>query len=156
ATTRALETLHYRGLLRIVRRENGIRVYAAALEHAQPEPPGERLRQLMLVVAGSLAPVSEKTLRSNTIRYRHLGNPKSLLDDLNRSGALRHEMVDGVIYLFPPIADRDFEPPSVRFLAPFDPLVWDRTRFEHFWNWPYRFEAYTPPAKRIRGYYALP
>ena len=36
----------------------------------------------------------------------------------------------------------------VRFLAPFDPVVWDRRRFEHFWNWEYRLEAYTPPAKR--------
>ena len=30
---------------------------------------------------------------------------------------------------------------AVRFLAPFDPLVWDRLRFEHFWGWAYRFEA---------------
>jgi hypothetical protein len=44
----------------------------------------------------------------------------------------------------------------VRFLAPFDPLVWDRRRFEHFWGWSYRFEAYTPPPKRKLGYYAMP
>jgi uncharacterized protein YcaQ len=35
-------------------------------------------------------------------------------------------------------------------------VVWDRKRFEHLWGWPYRFEAYTPPAKRVRGYYAMP
>ena len=29
-------------------------------------------------------------------------------------------------------------------------------RFERLWGWAYRFEAYTPPAKRVRGYYALP
>ena len=45
---------------------------------------------------------------------------------------------------------------TVRLLAPFDPLVWDRRRFELFQGWAYRFEAYTPAAKRIRGYYALP
>jgi uncharacterized protein len=44
----------------------------------------------------------------------------------------------------------------VRLLAPFDPVVWDRRRFEHLWGWAYRFEAYTPAAKRVRGYYALP
>jgi uncharacterized protein YcaQ len=35
-------------------------------------------------------------------------------------------------------------------------VVWDRRRFEMLWGWAYRFEAYTPPAQRIRGYYALP
>ena len=45
---------------------------------------------------------------------------------------------------------------DVRLLAPFDPVVWDRRRFELLWGWPYRFEAYTPAAKRLRGYYALP
>jgi uncharacterized protein YcaQ len=44
----------------------------------------------------------------------------------------------------------------VRLLAPFDPLVWDRRRFEMFWGWAYRFEAYTPAHKRKLGYYALP
>ena len=44
----------------------------------------------------------------------------------------------------------------VRFLAPFDPVVWDRRRFEQLWGWPYRFEAYTPATKRRFGYYALP
>jgi uncharacterized protein YcaQ len=34
--------------------------------------------------------------------------------------------------------------------------VWDRERFELLWGWIYRFEAYTPPAKRVRGYYAMP
>jgi uncharacterized protein YcaQ len=41
-------------------------------------------------------------------------------------------------------------------LTPFDPIVWDRRRFEIFWNWAYRFEAYTPAPKRTLGYYALP
>ena len=44
----------------------------------------------------------------------------------------------------------------MRLLAPFDPIVWDRRRFERLWGWTYRFEAYTPEAKRTLGYYALP
>jgi uncharacterized protein YcaQ len=47
-------------------------------------------------------------------------------------------------------------PEIVRLLTPFDPLVWDRRRFELLWGWAYRFEAYTPPLKRQLGYYALP
>ena len=44
----------------------------------------------------------------------------------------------------------------MRLLSPFDPVVWDRRRFELLWNWAYRFEAYTPVVKRKLGYYALP
>ena len=44
----------------------------------------------------------------------------------------------------------------MRLLAPFDPVVWDRPRFEQLWGWEYRFEAYTPVPKRKLGYYALP
>ena len=47
-------------------------------------------------------------------------------------------------------------PDEVRLLAPFDPVVWDRRRFELLWGWAYRFEAYTPAPKRKLGYYALP
>lgn len=54
------------------------------------------------------------------------------------------------------MSGREASSPQVNFLAPFDPLVWDRRRFEHLWGWSYRFEAYTPPAKRVRGYYAMP
>jgi uncharacterized protein YcaQ len=44
----------------------------------------------------------------------------------------------------------------VRLLTPFDPVVWDRDRFEMLWGWVYRFEAYTPAPKRKLGYYAMP
>ena len=45
---------------------------------------------------------------------------------------------------------------TVRLLAPFDRIVWDRRRFEILWGWAYRFEAYTPASRRKLGYYALP
>mgnify|MGYP006176539861 CR=1 FL=1 len=44
----------------------------------------------------------------------------------------------------------------VRLLAPFDPVVWDRRRFELLWGWAYRFEAYVPAPQRTMGHYALP
>ena len=68
--------------------------------------------------------------------------------------------VDGTTWLWPvdenPASRRHRVSDQVRLLAPFDPVVWDRVRFEHFWGWAYRFEAYTPAAKRERGYYAMP
>jgi len=157
ATTRALESLHYRGLLRIARRENGIRLYERAQPWDAALSPSERLRKLIIVVANALAPVSEKSLLANTVRFRRLGDPRSMLENLLKSGELEKKVVDGITYVWP-YAKRVSEetPRTVRFLAPFDPLVWDRRRFEHLWGWPYRFEAYTPVAKRLRGYYAMP
>ena len=71
---------------------------------------------------------------------------------------LAHARVDGVDWYWP--ADERScaasRADTVRLLAPFDPVVWDRRRFELFWGWAYRFEAYTPASKRQRGYYALP
>lgn len=161
-TTRALEDLHYRGLLRIARRENGIRIFEAVSAVFDATPPIERLRKLTILVANILAPSPEKTLRATLGRFRHSESSRRVLDDLVREGEFERIEVDGMAYIRPAAQTSaggkagDDAPPQVRFLAPFDPLVWDRVRFEHFWNWSYRFEAYTPPAKRIRGYYAMP
>jgi hypothetical protein len=68
--------------------------------------------------------------------------------------------IDGVRWLWPdsetPSASRWRVDDELRLIAPFDPLVWDRRRFALLWGWEYRFEAYTPAPKRVRGYYALP
>jgi hypothetical protein len=41
-------------------------------------------------------------------------------------------------------------------LAPLDPLIYDRRVTARLWGFDYTWEVYTPPAKRVRGYYALP
>ncbi|MBL9185867.1 MAG: winged helix DNA-binding domain-containing protein [Opitutaceae bacterium] len=56
------------------------------------------------------------------------------------------------------IEDRKSEivnPPSL-LLAPLDPLIYDRRVTAALWDFDYTWEVYTPPAKRMRGYYALP
>jgi uncharacterized protein YcaQ len=77
---------------------------------------------------------------------------------LRAKNRLAHARVDGVDWYWPAgESPTDAAPDAaVRLLAPFDPVVWDRRRFELLWGWPYRFEAYTPIAKRQYGYYALP
>ena len=158
ATTGALEWLHWRGLLRIARRESGVRVYRLAPPIGTALTPSARLRELILVLADIFAPSPEKSLQAVVARYRDLGNTRQAVAELIRSGELLTSVVGGVSYLWPSSRSTNSEPVPrrVRILAPFDPLVWDRARFEHLWGWPYRFEAYTPVAKRIRGYYAMP
>jgi uncharacterized protein len=156
ATTHALEWLHWRGLLRIARREHGIRVYRPAFLPGVAPPPGERLHSLIMVYARIFAPSPEKSLQSVIARHRDLGNTRKMLRAMIAEGELQREIVDGVGYVWPAGAVEGDVPREVRFLAPFDPVVWDRARFEHVWGWAYRFEAYTPVKKRVRGYYAMP
>ena len=160
ATTRVLENLHYRGLLRIARREKGIRVYEDASQFHESSKGKDRLHRLVLLVANILAPCPRKSLQETINRVRHsVPNASALrtvLDELLRTGALTRETVDEIEYVWPANSPIGEAPSRVRLLAPFDPVVWDRRRFEHLWGWSYRFEAYTPVAKRVRGYYAMP
>ena len=161
STTRSLERLHYLGLLRVAGRENGIRLYEPTRIMHDPLDPDERLRRLVLLIAGILQPLPESRLRAAVSFLGHaapdLVGRRGAVPSLLKSGALESTTVDGVRYVWPQGRLIRREPEArVRFLAPFDPLVWDRPRFELFWGWPYRFEAYTPPAKRKLGYYALP
>ena len=163
ATTHLLDAMHYRGLLRVVRREAGIRLYAA-YEHS-PAMRDEAKRQRRLdaladVVIGIYAPMPLRGLRSvlRRLRYAVPQWEDEIAAVIQRAqGRLAHARVDGVDWYWPVEwrtgGDAD---DSVRLLAPFDPVVWDRWRFEVLWGWTYRFEAYTPAAKRVRGYYAMP
>ena len=164
ATTQLLEAMHYAGQLRVVRRVAGIRVYAPA---DFPPPPRDRagrlarIAALVDIVVRQYAPLPATGLRSLVGRLRYAVPqwrselPRALESAKER---LAHATVDGVHWYWPadeaPDAKQALE--RARFLAPFDPIVWDRSRFERLWGWTYRFEAYTPPAKRKLGYYALP
>ncbi|HYF92454.1 MAG TPA: crosslink repair DNA glycosylase YcaQ family protein [Symbiobacteriaceae bacterium] len=162
ATTKVLEMLHYSGLLRVVSRRGPVRVYAAAdLQPVDLDPPA-KLREMVLLLAGLYAPAPLGTLKMVVrwfLRTGALGllGKESAVAEMLSAGELEQAKVDGVIYVWPTGGWAEGEaPPAVRLLAPFDPLVWDRDRFEQLWGWPYRLEAYTPAAKRQYGHYALP
>jgi uncharacterized protein YcaQ len=46
--------------------------------------------------------------------------------------------------------------PGAAFLAPLDPLAWDRDLLLRLWGLDYKWEVYTPIDKRRYGYYVLP
>lgn len=167
ATTHLLEAMHFRGLVRVVRREAGIRVYGPR-PPLPPRPSAKdraRAAEALLALAVELyAPLPSASLGQLASRLRYAAPQLSaeLRAALARARTrLRHARIDGVDWYWPAHelpeqrADRS-RLEAVRFVAPFDPVVWDRRRFELFWGWPYRFEAYTPAKKRKLGYYALP
>ena len=164
ATTHLLDDLHYRGLLRVVRREAGIRIYGArerggdALEQAVIRA---RVDALIDVVVGIYAPLPRASFSwvLNRLRYAVPQWRDELRGGVQRAQQrLARASVDGMDWYWPDgeRADHARTDDTVRLLSPFDPVVWDRRRFELLWGWAYRFEAYTPAAKRQRGYYALP
>ena len=54
-----------------------------------------------------------------------------------------------------PVRPGDGEP-GCSFVAPLDPLLWDRAALEPLYGFEYRWEVYTSAAKRRWGYYVLP
>jgi len=164
ATTHLLDAMHYQGMLRVVRREAGIRMYAAH-EHAEvmldKAACQARLDALADVAIRIYAPLPLFSLRFLLRRLRYAAPQweDEIPGGLQRAKyRLAHAQVDGVDWYWPAEWKVERRKPDneVRLLAPFDPVVWDRWRFEMLWGWMYRFEAYTPAAKRVRGYYALP
>ncbi|HXP64772.1 MAG TPA: crosslink repair DNA glycosylase YcaQ family protein [Steroidobacteraceae bacterium] len=170
ATTQLLDHMHYRGLLRVARRDGGTRVYIAretpASENAGSDPKAlaaAGMDALVDVFVRKYAPLPDATLGNLVYRLRHAApqwdkeRKSALARAKQRLGSAR---VEGVDWYWPanerPQSPKWRPDDDVRLLTPFDPVVWDRRRFEIFWSWAYRFEAYTPPRKRKLGYYALP
>ena len=54
------------------------------------------------------------------------------------------------------LADTVDRRPRLEFLAPLDPMLWDRKLIEAVWDYRYSWEIYTPAQKRKFGYYVLP
>ncbi len=164
-STQLLDRMHFCGMLRVARRENGTRLFAQREAAAAPQDPQnamDALDRLVNVFVHTYAPLPAASLGQLLSRLM-VGAPQwqtLRAAALQRAKArLAQTTVDGTVWYWP----RDERLPRTtaigdraRLLAPFDPVVWDRRRFELFWGWAYRFEAYTPAPKRKLGYYALP
>lgn len=163
AVTHLLDGMHYRGLLRVARRVNGLRVYAPVQHVPDERSDAQKADALIDLVLDKYAPLPARSL-GQLCSHLAYGAPH-LRDEMKRAQQRARERLpqvelDGLRWFWPPgenpAAKRWQFDEQLRLLAPFDPIVWDRLRFEQLWGWAYRFEAYTPAPKRKLGYYALP
>jgi uncharacterized protein YcaQ len=95
----------------------------------RPDHPGRNALREELVERGELVPVEVENVR---------GKRFVINDDVELLQA-------------PPEL-----PPSVAFLSPFDPLVWDRGLLGSLFEFDYVWELFVPPARRRWGWYVLP
>jgi uncharacterized protein len=166
ATTHLLDDMHYRGLLRVQRREAGTRVFEAVDHPMQEDSPQARKARAealldQIVALYAPLPASSLTYLTRLLRYGvpHLQEEtRQVCRDAKSRYA--HAEVEGQTWFWPvdenPRSRKHQPDDRLRFLAPFDPVVWDRRRFEVLWGWTYKFEAYVPAAKRTMGHYAMP
>ena len=163
ASTQLLDGMHYRGMLRVVRREGGQRLYAVRAHEPSGLDPVTIMDSLVDVIVAKYAPLPTASL-GQLVGLLAGGVPqwRQHRQAMLQRARLRlpSAMVEGTTWLWPegenPASRRHGVEDRVCLLAPFDPVVWDRRRFEQLWGWAYRFEAYTPAAKRVRGHYAMP
>ena len=175
-----LEALAEAGILGLARREGNRRVYdlaerlfpASLLAHRPPEREQRRHKLLSRYRAhGLLGRSGSGELWSGTGRAtRTSGSPDvpsraDLLADLVEAGTLVPVAIDGVRGERFVLADElgllgeagnGAGAPGVAFLAPLDPLVWDRAFLRSLYDFDYVWEVYVPAARRRWGYYVLP
>jgi len=142
ATTHLLDDMHYRGLLRVARRERGIRIYAPHEHAPAPTDAGAqeaRIDALVDVVVRAYAPLPAASL-SWLVRRLRLAAPQwhgELNSALQRARQrLSQSRVDGVDWYWPAEERLPREAPQevVRLLAACDPVVWDGGRIEFCWG----------------------
>jgi uncharacterized protein YcaQ len=92
---------------------------------------------------------------------------RQTLSDLEAAGAILPVRIEGIKPLFyyrsedhslmrDVVAEKLDRKPRMEFLAPLDPLLWDKAMIDALWGFRYSWEIYTPADKRKYGYYTLP
>ena len=124
---------------------------------AIPTPDeGEAQRQLILRAARALGIATAAELRDYFRMKPEEADPA--IAALAEEGVLEPVAVAGL--RVPYFLHRDVRRPrrisGQALLAPFDPLVWERTRTERLFGFRYRIGIYTPAELREHGYYVLP
>jgi hypothetical protein len=106
---------------------------------AVPSARDRALLRAELIESGAIVPVSVHGLKGE--RYVLAGEVATLEEAEREVAAGR---------------DPNGRPAGVAFLAPLDPLVWDRSLLRPLFDFDYVWEVYVPERKRRWGYYVLP
>lgn len=170
-----LDALFYRGELCVHHRDGARRAFdftynclpEAICSAPDPHPDDDEHRVFLLERRiGAAAMLWDK--RSDA----HLGIPDftaanraaayALLTESGRVLPLRVEGLQPVFYIRAqdePLLDQcaaEVFAPRTELIAPLDSFLWDRKQIEALFGFAYRWEIYTPAAKRQYGYYVLP
>ncbi len=159
----ALEWLFWAGKLTAATRRGSFeRVYdlpervLPAEVLALPTPAKEEAQRLLLERSARALGVATAADLRDYFRLKPEATPR--LDELVEEGTLIPVTVEG--WRQPAYLHRHAQRPrrvrASALLAPFDPLIWERSRAERLFGIRYRIEIYTPAARRVHGYYVLP
>lgn len=173
APTRAaravMEALFVSGRLGIYRRA-GNRRYYDLIERLVPadvlarrEPEAEAMRHRLLSryrAVGLTMPSAQAEVMYSAGSAADRRRQTAELVDADELLPVDVEGLKGMRYIVAaesPLLERDEPlPAAVSFIAPLDPLMWDRRQLRDLWGFEYLWEVYVPEAKRRWGYYVLP
>ena len=177
APTRAaravLEALFVTGRVGISRRESNRRYYdlierlvpSDILARSEPYEEATRHRLLSryrsvgLTTPAAQAEVMYGTGDATTRRRRtaELVDAGALVEvQIEGFKGFRYALADEQDVLQAAITGTPADEPGVAFIAPLDPLMWDRRLVRDVFGFDYIWEVYVPEAKRRWGYYVLP
>ena len=176
AARSVLEQLYTDGEL-IIHHKNGSRKYYDLAERYLPEallkaenPCGDETAFLSWRVRRRIGAVGLLWDKNSTAFLGISLNAekrKAVLAGLTEAGRIASVMVDGFKTPFyylsedAPLLDaicdgRADLKPRMSFIAPLDPMMWDKALIDSLFDFRYSWEIYTPAVKRKYGYYTLP